>query len=407
MKTESIEKQLLSMMLDECNLQDLADLCEDLLGAPIRFIFHQGQDGFISSSGFDPAEALLEQRLADLVIAKEKETLPQLLQRSMAHHHLQPFIVPPERSGLSCRVLVCVASAGRSADGIITMQEKALPLENADRELRALCARCLALCLHQCRWNMRPARLRMLMHRILSGHNVNYHDILNEAGSQALPERGHFRLLTLRCLEPQEGASLANLAAQLAYWLKTDWLYEERQSALILFESTELLPDFDDRLRSILKMTGCAACLSPEYGELMDTARWRRRNSRLPPFMNAAPGTLVHYDDWLGWGLLSETALQPAELDCFIPCELRLLRSTDRQEHTAFLPTLITYFENHCSKKQTALAMGLHVNTVSFRLQKIEELTGLRLEDPQTLFTLPAAIRMMQYQEACRGPSVP
>lgn len=403
MKTESAEKQLLRMLLDECNLQDLTDLCEELLGTPICFIFHQGQDGFISSAGFDYAEALLEQQHADRTIAKAKKTLPQLLQTLMEQQHLRPFTMEPERSGLPGRLLLCVASAGRSADGIISMPEKNRPLESVDHELMALCARCLALCLHQRRWNTRPVRFRMLMNRILSGRNANYQDILNEAGAQPLPERGRFRLLSLRCLDPQESTSLANLAGQLAYWLKTDWLYDERQSALILFEAAALPADFDDRLRPLLKMTGCTACLSPEYEMLTETALWRRRSSRLPPFLNAVPGTLLHYDDWLDWGLLSEIALQPAELDCFIPGALRLLRSIDRMENTSLLPTLIAYFENHCSKKRTALAMGLHVNTVSFRLQRIEELTGLRLEAPQTLFTLPSAIRLMQYQEACQG----
>lgn len=407
MKTESTEKQLLRMLLDECNLQDLTDLCEELLGTPICFFFHQGQEGFISSAGFDPAEALLEQQQADRVIAKSKITMPQFFQTVMEQQHLRPFIADPERSGLPGRLLLCVASAGISADGIVSMPEKDRPLESLDHELLVLCARCLALCLHQRRWNMRPVRFRMLMYRLLNGRNINYQEILNEAGAQALPERGHFRLLNLRCLDPQESTSLANLAGQLAYWLKTDWLYDERQSALILFEAADLPPDFDDRLRPLLKMAGCAACLSPEYEMLTETALWRKRSSRLLPLLNAAPGMLLHYDDWLDWGLLSEIALQPAELDCFIPGELRLLRNIDRQEHTSLLSTLIAYFENHCSKKRTALAMALHVNTVSFRLQKIEELTGLRLEAPQTLFTLPAAIRLMQYQEARRGLSAP
>ena len=256
MKTESIEKQLLRMLLDECNLQDMTDLCEELLCAPVCFIFHEGKDGFISSSGFDPAEALFEQQCFDLSVAGEKKTLPQLLQRMMEQHHLRPFVVDPEQSGLSCRLLACVASTGRSADGIITMPELGHSLESADHEMMALCARCLALCLHQQRWNTHPVRFRMLMHRMLSGRNVSYQDIMTEAGTQALPERGRFHLLTLRCMDPQESLSLANLAGQLVWWLKTDWLYEGRQSALILFGAEALPPDFDDRLRRSYKDKG-------------------------------------------------------------------------------------------------------------------------------------------------------
>ena len=398
------EHRLLNMLLNECNLQDLTNACAELLRAPLRFVFHQGQDGFTASAGIDPADALMEQQIADTQLKRSGQALPFQLRQLMERQHLQPFIAEPERSGLPRRLLLCVASAGGSADGIVALPETTIRLEEIDTALLALCARCLALCLHQRRWNQRPVRLRMGMNRLLSGHRISYQDILHEVGTQALPEHGHYRLLSIRCLVPREESSLSALTAQLAYWLKTDWLFEEQQTALLLFGSASLPTDLDNRVIPLLRLSGCAACLSPDYTDLMDTAQWRSRLDRLPLFLYAAAGTFVHYDRWLDCGLITESRLDAGALDSFVPAPLRLLRETDRREGSEHLATLKAYFENHCSKKQTALMMGLHVNTVSYRLQKIEELTGILLQDPDTLFTLPAALRLMQYQEAITAP---
>ena len=147
MDQENSEHRLLDMLLNECNLQDLTDTCAELLGAPLRFVFHQGEDGFIASSGFDPADALLEQRIIDAQLKRSGEALPTQLRPLMELRHLQPFIAEPELSHFPHRLLLCIASAGRSADGILSLPEKSVRLEEIDPALMRLCARCLALCL--------------------------------------------------------------------------------------------------------------------------------------------------------------------------------------------------------------------------------------------------------------------
>ena len=116
---------------------------------------------------------------------------------------------------------------------------------------------------------------------------------MHEAGSQALPASGQYRLLTVLCLTPRENNSLAVLAGQLSRWLKTEWLYEEQHAAILLFDAAQLSDALPEQLEPLLLSAGCTACLSPEYTSLMDTGLWRSRISRLPAFRTAQPGTLV------------------------------------------------------------------------------------------------------------------
>ena len=82
------EHRLLNMLLNECNLQDLTNACAELLRAPLRFVFHQGQDGFTASAGIDPADALMEQQIADTQLKRSGQALPFQLRQLMERQHL-------------------------------------------------------------------------------------------------------------------------------------------------------------------------------------------------------------------------------------------------------------------------------------------------------------------------------
>ena len=156
-------ERLLNLLIDECNLQDLTDTCADLLGFPIRFVFMKGRDGFIASGNYDGAEAVREQQRLEQDLAQLDQTLPYVMQEMMEQHMLRPFIVEGGTGERRFQQLLCVASTGKSADGIVTVQLKDAPPERVDQELMALCARCLALCLHQRRWNHRVTHFRRAM----------------------------------------------------------------------------------------------------------------------------------------------------------------------------------------------------------------------------------------------------
>lgn len=52
----------------------------------------------------------------------------------------------------------------------------------------------------------------------------------------------------------------------------------------------------------------------------------------------------------------------------------------DQQCQTNFFQTVIAYFEENEHLQRTAERMNLHVNTLKYRLTKIEKLTGLNLK---------------------------
>ena len=57
--------------------------------------------------------------------------------------------------------------------------------------------------------------------------------------------------------------------------------------------------------------------------------------------------------------------------------------------------TLRSYVDSGFNQRETARRSFLHVNTVTYRLQKVEEALGVKLEDPQTRLDLTLAVRIL------------
>jgi DNA-binding winged helix-turn-helix (wHTH) protein len=83
--------------------------------------------------------------------------------------------------------------------------------------------------------------------------------------------------------------------------------------------------------------------------------------------------------------------------------ELRLVwgllpKPTDRlarhaREQRQLLPTLAAYLDSGCSVRRTSMALGVHRNSVRYRLQRISERLGLDLADPDARLLVQMALR--------------
>ena len=68
----------------------------------------------------------------------------------------------------------------------------------------------------------------------------------------------------------------------------------------------------------------------------------------------------------------------------------------DRQKRADLVQTLDSYIAAGNSPSETAACLHLHRNTVLYRLQRIAEISGHRLDDPQTCLSLQVALRLRQ-----------
>lgn len=74
----------------------------------------------------------------------------------------------------------------------------------------------------------------------------------------------------------------------------------------------------------------------------------------------------------------------------------------DKKNGTQLLETLSTYFQHDGHVRKTADALFCHYNSVLYRIERIQSLLNVRLDDPVVKFQLLLAIRVWQYDRQSR-----
>ncbi|HKR97998.1 MAG TPA: helix-turn-helix domain-containing protein [Candidatus Dormibacteraeota bacterium] len=93
-----------------------------------------------------------------------------------------------------------------------------------------------------------------------------------------------------------------------------------------------------------------------------------------------------------------------AELRDFHDAVLGRLIDYDQHNHAELLQTLEAYFACNASPTDTAHRLGLHRNTVLYRLRRIEEVGQLQLDDPATRLNLHLCLRIQDVLETVSAP---
>jgi hypothetical protein len=86
----------------------------------------------------------------------------------------------------------------------------------------------------------------------------------------------------------------------------------------------------------------------------------------------------------------------PGELREFVQHVLGPLLAYDRRHHAEFVRTLGAYLRHHGSMQLAARELCVHVNTVSYRLQRIQTITGLDLAAADDRLAAAVALKLLE-----------
>lgn len=84
-----------------------------------------------------------------------------------------------------------------------------------------------------------------------------------------------------------------------------------------------------------------------------------------------------------------------SELDAYVEQVLGPLLAYDQRHHTELVRTLATYLEHNSAVQATARALTIHVNTASYRLQRIEAISGLQLSQAEDRLQARVALKIL------------
>jgi len=94
-----------------------------------------------------------------------------------------------------------------------------------------------------------------------------------------------------------------------------------------------------------------------------------------------------------------------ADVEGYVVKWLGVLADYDERKHTQLVRTLTQYLQHGGGYEASSSALSVHRSTLKYRLQRIRELTGFDLTDPETRFNLELATRTWVTLQALRdGP---
>ena len=128
--------------------------------------------------------------------------------------------------------------------------------------------------------------------------------------------------------------------------------------------------------------TEIAAC----YGQARRAVEAARRFGRR--------GEVVAFEDLGLYRLLFQVA-NPAELDGFVEQVLGDLIAYDSRHQADLVLTLDAFLRNNASPRATARELAVHVNTVSYRLQRIRTIGGLDLDRAEDRLLAGVALKIV------------
>ncbi|MDO5327106.1 MAG: helix-turn-helix domain-containing protein [Clostridia bacterium] len=400
MSLEREREQLVSYLMAGVSPKSMVNLCAKLIGTPIALYTYSGAQGLVTSQGF-PGDKKPNILFLNVKLREESaEYAPEELMALRAKLANRPFIREAGKKPEG-RYLLCSSVYGDQTAALCCLPEMDIPLENLNAELISLCAQFIALSVIH---SGMPSFLhvRQAMRLLLNAPDASYSDIMRRAAPYAPPGKGPYRLMVLQSKRNSAHASqsVQFLCGQLSDWLSSEWIYRTDDSAAILYASQSFPQRERPSLESILEISGCCACVSPDFSVLTQARSWYQRIYRLPAFLQASAGQCVLFSDWMDFGIFTETALPADDLLSFVMPKLFSLRQWDKDHDTDYFHTLCEYIACGCNQKKTASSLSVHVNTLNYRLRKIAEQSDIHTDEPGALYRLPLSIRLMQYLDA-------
>lgn len=111
------------------------------------------------------------------------------------------------------------------------------------------------------------------------------------------------------------------------------------------------------------------------------------------------PGVVIGPRELGPYGLLLQASSRE-DLELFARTTLAPIIDHDRRHRAELMRTLRVYLEEDRLQRRTAERCFIHVNTVVYRINRIERLLGRTFDDPGTVFDLTLALRILDVLDA-------
>lgn len=175
--------------------------------------------------------------------------------------------------------------------------------------------------------------------------------------------------------------------------------YEKNLVCLVPDDKTGIFSkEKSDKLKELFNSDILSITISSSFSDIFRTKKYYTQCIKLQEILRNinVKKEIAYYKDYVFYTLLLDINDRNILYDK-IHDSLPLLRGYDKENGSSLYETLKTYLCCNCNSKDTAAKLYVHRNSLSYRINKIEELTGINFSDAATIFNLNLSFCIEQY----------
>ena len=198
-------------------------------------------------------------------------------------------------------------------------------------------------------------------------------------------------ILLLRTLAIQNHTFCVMLMNDLRQW-ENQCVLCEYQKDVVMFTQVSSLNHMIPTLKKELIRRNIAAGVSMPI-QSTDQIRTAYEQAVFAVGSSTEPGVRYCRDLALSYLLRS---LQEKEMALkLLHPAIHQLEAYDKENRTELKDTLICFVKNHCRQKETSEELHVHLNTLKYRIHRIEEICTIDYHDTEEIFYLELSMRLL------------
>lgn len=204
-----------------------------------------------------------------------------------------------------------------------------------------------------------------------------------------------YRLLSIVAAKDNP-VDIHTLSMEIQCHLPQAWTFPCNEGILLVFNESAIdAEQAAAQLSPFFDIHNLRACLSMPFSDLLELRYvYADTQSCLFIAMRKAPDThFIHAQDYIALAFLNKCR-QFFPMEQYYPEGFKRLLLLDRETDRGYLTTLSAYLDHNMSVSAASKAIFMHRNTMAQQLEKIEEILGMSIHDPELCWYLQLCLKI-------------
>ena len=391
---KTIEK-LSSLVFNGCNIQEFLDAAEDIIINPIWFAPLKEYNSNLWSKSY-PKDILSHDYYNQLF--REDNSYAMMIASQLGE---EPMIASEKAPELPFGHMMCWVKEKENTYGIILIANTKVPHNTIDKKLVLFISLCLAHICSRQQMNKISLSPDEILNRLLSGQINSYLELSAHLPGSTEKEDAKWRLVVFKFQSNrtmQIGQYIRKLFKES---LPDSWCNWNDRHFIALVDCS--IHDFNRKgkaikfLKKVSRHFGCPVCLSQSFIQLLKCRTYYERMISLPFFDRARDPEIIFFEDYPDFSLIYDSHYNAADLNLLAHSLYKNMVYHDTKNSTSYTETLNVYLNTGQNVKKAAERLCIHINTMQYRLNRMQELFDLDLSNEDISFAFLFAARLKRY----------